>query len=351
MLAIQTCRFLIGTKVPFSDFPQILRTYLAGQNLHYNRFLYYFQDDFGALPKIIRDCPQIGPIRVRQNGSQEQHFLSNIPDGGCTEEDILPLVPKLHRRYGCGEVHLMFCDMDFFGQAIAGILKSPGNTPDCIKSPGITLHRDSVFPRWSSIDLRIVIYDGRYVFDPTPYIQAMQDLFPGIRTMGFIECCMTDAEEQAYSILNRDAALLLEQARSFFRNLLPEEPRHPNFDLHPQKLSAAPVLKRLGRQYGYTYAKCEYHTFSLYKPTQNGHYILLEIDMGRNFDEINTVIEFVGMGFRHRLAQCACLPQGQSELEDNLSRVFQALTDAEQEVIPPLAAHYPPTPDWFVPIA
>ncbi len=148
MLAIQTCRFLIGTKIPFSDCPKIVQTFLNQQNLHYDRFLYYFHDNFGGLPKIMKDCPHIGPMRSRPSNAGELFYLSNIEeDTSCTEDEIISVVPKIHRRYGLSEAHIIYQDIDFFEQKIPAILQTPGNTPSCIKGSSITLYRDSVFPR------------------------------------------------------------------------------------------------------------------------------------------------------------------------------------------------------------
>ena len=154
MLAIQTYRFLIGTKIPFSDCPGIVQTFLNQQNLHYGRFLYYFHDNYGGLPKIMKDCPHIGSMRSRLNINGGEHFyLSNIDeDTGCTEAEVISVVPRIHRRYGLSEAHIIYQDIDFFEQKIPAILQAPGNTPSCIKGSCITLYRDSVFPRWNSID-------------------------------------------------------------------------------------------------------------------------------------------------------------------------------------------------------
>ena len=153
VLAVQTYRFLIGTKVPFSDCPGIVRTFLNRQSLHYDRFLYYFHDNFGGLPKIMKDCPHIGPMRSQPSGAGEVLYLSNIgEDTGCTEAEIMAVVPKIHRRYGLSEAYLIYQDVDFFGKHISSVVQAPGNTPACIKGSSITLYRDAVFPRWNSID-------------------------------------------------------------------------------------------------------------------------------------------------------------------------------------------------------
>ena len=207
MLAIQTYRFLIGTKIPFSDCPGIVQTFMKQQNLHYDRFLYYFEDNYGSLPKIMKDCPHIGSMRSRFNRNGGEHFyLSNIDeDTGCTEAEIISVVPKIHRRYGLSEAHIIYQDIDFFAQKIPAVVQAPGNTPSCIKGSSITLYRDSAFPRWNSIDLKLIIHSGTETYDPTPYFEAMQQLLPGVRYMGFVECYLTIEEQFIYDQLNERA--------------------------------------------------------------------------------------------------------------------------------------------------
>lgn len=351
MLAIQCYRFLIGSKIPFSDWPQIVQTFLEQQSLHYQRFLYYFEDNYGGLPKAIQDCAQMAPIRMRPGSAGNNFYLSNIEDGtGCTEAEIMALMPKIYRRYGFSKTHIIYQDIDFFSQNIPAIVQAPGNTPDCIKGSGITLYRDSVFPRWSSIDLRIIINDGQKTLDPTPYFHAMRQLLPGVRYMGYVECCMSDEEQNACDILNADATVLLEAARSHLGKLLPSESEQPLLMRNTPKLSVAPVLKKMCKQYGYTYVKYEYHTFFIQRRTANGHYILLDIDVGPTFQEVNSLIRYIGAGFDHRIAYSSHSPLNQADLENYLSQCFHGLRSAEEVVFPALDAHFPPTPDWFAPI-
>lgn len=348
MLAIQTYRFLIGTKIPFSDCPRIVQTYLDQQNLHYNRFLYYFQDNYGGLPKIMKDCPHIGPMRLRVNNGRELFYLSNIEeDTGCSEAEILSVVPKIHRRYGLSESHIIYQDVDYWGHNIPAIIQAPGNTPSCIKGSSITLYRDSVFPRWNSIDLSIVIHNGTKTCDPAPYFEAMQQLLPGVRYMGFVECCLTSEEQSLYGQLNEQAAAFVQSACTYFEKQLPERITSTPAILDTPKLSVAPALKRLGKQYGYSYVKYEYGCYFVQKRTANGHYIVLDIDVGPMFKGVGLLIRYVGAGFDHRIGSTFRYPQDQKDLEDYLLQIFDALASAEKDVIPALNDHYPPTPDWF----
>lgn len=347
MLALQTYRFWVGRKIPFSDWPEIIQTFFNKQSLRYNNFLYYFEDNHGGLPKIMKDCPQVGPIRMRTTNIGETFYLSNIEaDTECTESDIMSLMPKIYRRYGFSETHIIYQDIDFFSQNIPAIIHPPGNTPSCIKGSSITLYRDSVFHGLNRIDLRIIINDGHTTFDPTPYFEAMKQLLPGIRHINFVECCMSADEQTLYTELNQTAAPLLEYARSYLTDLLSDKPEPTFCASDAPKLSVAPILKKLCKQHGYTY-RYECRCFSAEKRTKNGHIIFLDIDVGRNSDELNCLIRYVGVGFNHQIAYSSYLPKNQNHVEACLSHCFQALISAEADVFPALDTHFPPTPTWF----
>lgn len=350
MFAIQTYNFLIGTKIPFTEFPGILQTFLKEQNLHYEQFLYYFEDNFDGLPKIMKDCPNIGPIRLRQQNVSFL-YISNIEEAtACTEEEILRVVPKIHRRYGISESYLIYQGVDFFGKTLPTLIQAPGNTPHCIKGPGIVLHRDAVFPRWTKISLRIVVHDGACSYDPTPYFEAMQKLLPGIRYMGFVECCLSEEEHAVYEGLNQRALPLVVQACQYFSERLPSHP--DTYEADTPKFSVAPILKRLGKLYGYTYVKYEYGCYFLQKRTEKGHYISIDIDVGPRFREVTLLVRFIGAGFDHRISNSISrYPRNQKELDSLILQFFMILASAEKEIIPTLDAHYPPTPDWFVPMS
>ena len=349
MLAIQTYRFSIGTKIPFSDCPQIIRKYLQLQSLHYERFLYYFHDN-SRLPKVIKDCPDIGPVRSRTINGMEHLYLSNIgSDHGCTEAEIMGIVPKIHRRYGLSEAHIIYQDIDFFSAKIPSVIQSPGNNPQCIKGSSISLYRDCAFPAWNSIDLRIVVHTKTAAYDSAPYFEALKQLLPGLRHTSFLECCLSDEEQAQYDKLNQGAAALLVNASCYLSRHLPAPLLSDNPGLAPN-LSVAPVLKKLSKQHGYTYLKHEYGCFYIQKRTQNGNYILLDIDVGPNFKGLSLLICYAGAGFKHRITSGFYHPQDQKDLETYVQQCFQALLLWEKEALPALEAHYPPSPDWFCPM-
>lgn len=351
MLAIQTYRFLIGTKVPFSDCPGIVATFLREQNLHYGRFLYYFHDPNGALNKIAKDCPHIGPLRTRLDISGGEHlYLSNIEeDTGCTEGEILAVVPKIHRRYGLSEAHILYQDINFFGKQIPSILRSPGNNPACLKGSGISLYRDAVFSNWNSIELNIILCDGEETFEPAPYFEAMKTLLPGVRTTEFVECCLSEEEQAFYDRQNQRAIPLVETACEFFAERLPGSSSEKDAMLEPPKLSVAPALRKLGKQYGYSYAKHGQGFFSARKRTENGQYIQLDVDVGPMFKGVGLAVRYVGAGFDHPIASAFRYPKDQNDLESWFLQIFKVLASGEEAVFPALEALYPPTPAWFVP--
>lgn len=351
MLAIQTYRFWVRSKIPFSEWPQIAQTFLAQQSLHYDRFLYYFEDDWGACPKAVKNCPNLGPIREGGGIRQKTPYLSNIEDGiGCSEAEIMALMPKIHRRYGFGESYIIFQDIDFFSQNIPAIIQSPGNIPSCVKGSSIVCFRDSVFPNLSCIDLRIIINDGHNIFDPTPYLEAMKQFLPGIKYEGFVECCMTEDEQHNYNILNQNAIPILEEIRNYFATTLPDAPQEPRYSENNVKLTLAPTIKKLCKQYGYTYVQYTSCIFFVQKRTPNGHYIVIYIDPGPYHHEISFWVDFSGVGFKHRIAESSFFQANGGDVNCFLAKCFEVLSAAEKDVLPALDTHFPSTPDWFVPL-
>ena len=354
MLAIQIYRFPIGTKIPFSQWPGIVQTFLAGQNLQYDRFLYYFCDNIrcSALPKIMKDCPHIGPIHTQSTNAGEHRYLSNIEeDTACPAEKILSVVPKIHRSYGLSEACLIYQDIDFFGQKIPAVLQAPGNTPWCIMGSCIILDRNAVFPKHSSISLRIMIHNGTDSFDPVPYAKAMGRLLPGIRCMGSVKYCLTAEEQLHYDGLNEKAAPFIQQARAYFAQQLPQRLDYAFVSrINPPNFSVAPVLKRLGKERGYSYIKHENGNFHVLKRTASGHCIMLNVDVGPMFKGVDVWIHYTGAGFSHSIGSAFCYPKDQEDLESYLLQIFRVLSAAEENIIAPLDTLYPPTPQWYSPV-
>jgi hypothetical protein len=351
VLAIQIYRFRIKTKIPYSDWPQIAKAYLEEQGLHYERFLYYFEDVYDACGKAVKNAPSLGPVRELDDRGRRMQYLSNIEDGiGCSEEEIMALMPKIHRRYGFWSTHVIFQDIDFFSRKIPAIIRGPGNVPDCIKGASIVCFRDSVFASENYLDLRIITYDGENTYDPAPYLEAMKRHLPGIKYESFVGCCMTEAEERAYEVLNREAAPLVERFSGWLGDKLPAIPEKLVYSAENGKLSLVSKLKKLCKQYGYTYVQYISYLFLIRKRTPKGHYLLIDIDTGVYYHQISFVVRFAGVGFRYQIAESSFFQANGGDVDQFLEDCFAALAAAEKEVLPLLDAHFPATPDWFTPI-
>ena len=132
MRLIRNYFFKIGTKIPFSEWPEIVHQFLLENHIISHRFLYYFEDILcynenkeDAMPKcsctkILKDCPSLGEIRYhngKAHGRSDILYLSNIDrQDSFSEEKLLPLMKKIHRRYGFSESDLYYFDIDFFGK-------------------------------------------------------------------------------------------------------------------------------------------------------------------------------------------------------------------------------------------
>lgn len=148
MRVIDCGYFKVKTKIPFSNWTDIVHTYMDEQGLSYGSLYYYFNDlvsaedseeyDFainkGPCARAQRDCPAFGDIHhYRESEYPDVLYLSNIETPtGCTEQDILPLMKKLHRNYGFSQCDLYYADINFFQQMIPAV-KSAGKTCPSIK--------------------------------------------------------------------------------------------------------------------------------------------------------------------------------------------------------------------------
>ena len=348
MRVIGTYYFQIGSKIPFNQWPDLVQTFLQQHGLSYDRFIYYFKENIFGLEKALKDCPKLGPIKryYLEKGGMVR-YLSNLDGEGCTEEEILALMPKIYRRYGFDDTYLIYQNIDFFAERIPATVEEPANRPECIKGASIVCHKDSVFPRLSGITMHIEIGDEHGVKDAAPYVSGMQALLPKTNCLEFVECVMTEEERAMYAQLNEAAAPLLENARKYSESRLPQPGAKWLGD--PPKLTAVPVIKKLCKKFGYTFIKHDSGLTCVEKRTENGHCMMLRVDVTPIGKHVNVWIDFVGLGFRHRIGTAHHAPKNQKELEVYLVEIFAALADMEQETIPALDGHFPPTPSWFVP--
>ncbi len=355
MIAIQSYTFH-AKKIPFSEGPKIVKEFLKQQSLHYRHFFYFFtHSDTPTMQKVVKEIPNIGPIR----GQKFDLYLSNIEDGvGCTEDEIMANMAKIYRRYGFWNSCLVYQDIDYFSYHAPSIRSVPCYSPSHIHGSRIDVSRD----RLSSgcyISLDIVIYDGERHLDPKPYRDAIKKLLPRIRCQEALQWHMTDEEKATYERLKQTVKPHLESAKAFLKQYFPKRTRtaptilqvSPREYYAPSNLSFAPALKKLGKQYGYTYGSsssdASFNLYSVHKRTPMGHYIQVEIDAGSMKKELSIWLQFWGVGFRYDLGACAEDPIDQEALERFMKEAFDVIARAEEEVLPALDAHFPQGPDWY----
>lgn len=309
MKVIQIYQFAIGTKIPFSQWPDIVREYLRGLGLTYERFLYYFDENGLGIQKAIKECPKLGPVQRRTTHKSMHRYLSNLDGSGCTEAEIMGMMSKIYRRYGFNDTFLMYDGIDFFSERVPTLETAPANHLSCLKGASITCHRDSVFPSGSSIMMQIVVGDERGIKDPTHYLEEMKKLLPKIPYTEYVECVADEEEQAMYERLKAEAAPVAEQLRRKADSRLPQPASH--WHGTPPPLKAAPVIKKLCKRFGYTYTRGG----NGQKRTANGHYLTLRVDVTPLGKHVRVWIDFEGLGFYYLLGHSNFGPRDQKELE------------------------------------
>lgn len=372
MRLIKKYSFRIGTKIPYAKWPVLVRQFMEEQGLMSQSFLYYF-DDFPkgeepigeqmktcACAKILKDAPSLGEVRFyngKKEGTSDFFFLSNI-DGSALRSDevILPLMNKIHRRYGFAESDLFYFDIDFFGKKTTlerdfsccdreGFPLDPTRRLELQPyGSGIRLHRDVCGDNELVLSVDI-LHDGE-VFDPVPYAEALRNLLPGIKCEETLEIYLTEEEKRNIGNMDAEAAPMLGQCRNYFDERL--NCQNVQYGFQAQYALATP-LKCLSKKYGYEYRHL-YRScvFSLQKRTQRGHVIYVEVLTEPSRYSLSTVISFCGIGYRHDLGGSCDTPGDQEEADICLLDLMKALAEFERTLLPELDRLYPETPDWFI---
>lgn len=370
MRLIKNYIFKIGTKIAFSEWPEIVHRFLLENHLVSHRFLYYFEDILGTkddalskcgCAKILKDCPSLGKIRYHKEKTYRL-WLSNIDrQDSFPEERILPLMKKIHRRYGFFESRLYYFDIDFFGNrtyfardySAAMRISKADNTPfdptlylGCQPyGSGITLHRDICGDSYLKLSVDI-LHDGA-VLDSTPYYESMQRLLPKIKATTSLEIHLTEEEKRKIEETNHNAEPVLQQCRDFLSKRLPFVDSQNKFS---SNYSVAKPLKKLAKQYGYAY-KLLWNggVYSLEKPTAKGNVIYIDVDCGPSHYNLGIGVSYQGVGFKHAIGKSNQTPTNQQEADAFLEKVLSIVSDFENTLLPSLDKLYPETPSWFIP--
>lgn len=378
MRVIQTYAFKMSPKTPYSDYPAIARRFLEEQNLTSHRFLYFFDElisyrktaeetlSSGSCAKAVRDCPALGKIRFfdgKSYGASPLLFLSNIDtDTGCTEADILPHMKKIHRRYGFCECNLYYYDIDFFGEVIpcdrdltgaehrAACFKKEfnplWNLGDQPYGSGIRLHRYSTGGNY--IALSIDLMHNGVIHDATPYFKAMKAQLPHINPTIKMDIYLSDEEKQEIANWNALSDPVVEKSQNFFTERSPSKERQNYFD---SSYTLAPKLKKLAKQYGFSYHYEGFGVYVLDKRTARGHVLRLWVDSGPSHYDTTYHINIQGIGFCHKLCNSMQIPTNQTESDVCSEKILSIISEFEKTLLPELDAFYEETPNWFVPSA
>ena len=378
MRVIQTCTFKIGTKIPYSEYPAIVHRFFEEQNLVSNRFLYYFDELIhfnktyeetlaaGSCAKAVKDCPELGKIRLFDGTDYERFqslFVSNIDtETDCTEANILPHMKKIHRRYGFCESNLYYYDINFFHNVIPferdmSYAEHRTKHFQCAFDPtalmhrqpygsGIQLHRHITGS--SFISLSIDLLHNGIIHDATPYFNAMKALLPHIHPTISMKIHLSEEEKQEIASWDKQIVPTLEKSRSFFAQRFPGTDKQNNF---PSSYTVAPKLKKLAKQYGFSYHYEGFGVYMLDKRTPRGHVLQLCVDSGPSHFDTTYYVSIQGIGFCHRLCNSMQTPCNQAESDKCAEKIFSILSEFERTTISELDAFYAETPDWFVPSA
>ena len=376
MRLIKNYVFDIGTKIPYSEWPEIVHRFLMENHLVSHRFLYYFEDliinenkDEALLncgcTKILKDCPSLGEIRYYNGKAHKRSdllYLSNIDQqNSFPEEKILPLMKKIHRKYGLYESNLYFYDINFFGNqmcfsrdySLATRISQEDNTPfdptlymnHQPYGSGITLHRDVCADNYLKLSVD-VLHNGA-VLDATPYCDFMQSLLPKIKVTTSLSIYLNEEEQQKIEETNRSAEPMLQQCREFLSQRLLYKYSQ---NLFSSNYSVAKPLKKLAKEYGYTY-KLLWNggVYSLEKRTARGNVLYIVVDCGSSHYNIGVQVTYQGVGFIHTIGRSNSTPTKQQEADAFLRSVISIISEFENTLLISLDKLYPETPSWFIP--
>lgn len=369
--------FNIKTKIPFSEWPEIVHRFMSENHLTSHRFLYFFEDILSinqtkdeALPhsscaKILKDCPSLGEIRYhngRSHNRSDTLWLSNIDQqDNFPESKLLPLMKKIHRRYGFCSSNLYYFDVDFFGKrthferdySVALRMSKADKIPFDPTlymefqpyGSGIILHRDACAENY--LKLSVDILHNGIVMDATPYFESMQRLLPQIKATTSLSIYLTKEEKHRIEEINQTAEPILQNCRGFFESRLSFTSSQNSF---PSNYSVAKPLKKLAKKYGYTY-KLVWNggVYSLEKRTAKGNVIYIEVASGPSHYDLGVGISYQGVGFNHQIGCSNQTPTNQQEADAFFEDTLLVVSEFENTLLPSLDRLFPETPSWFIP--
>lgn len=375
MWVLQSYWYDLGTKTPFDQVPGMVEAFLHSAEASARYFHYHLESldlsgEFrarldgtqcqhcsappsrcsgcreeaekylrkgSACERAAKENPFLGPVKETERKGFKVQFLENGQDRSLDAKDpVYAVLPKLCRRYGFTEVEFSYGDIDFFFREF---------TDSAGTNTVITLHRSS-FPRGNVVEMRVEsVYSGA-IPDGSRYAEELGKHLSRPSYGKSVRVLLDDGEKAFYEDLNAKASDALMGARALFGRYF--DGMDP-VDLSGSSVKLARLLKKLSRQYGYTYEGYAYYVYRLQKRLPGGHYVCVEFVSHPRVPCADPFVVLQGIGFRHSVLQGHFCPRNIQEAEEYLKAFFPVLADAEKTLFQAALEAYPPTPEWFVP--
>lgn len=384
MRVLQCYRFLVGTKIPFDQWPGIIEEYLYRQNLTHRIFHYCLKsfdnsdrcravlngtkcETCGAsgyacercrkeaadtlrkgtgCERAFKENPFMGAVKVQPTRYETIQYLNNFDDeSNGAKENFYDVLSKIYRRYGFAETSIIYRDIDFFFRRVSTPAPEAEFLMNGYEGSGITLYRGCLSQNNTIILVVESCFPGE-VPDAAPYADALGELLPGIKRLSATKIIMEGAEQAYYEELHSRAKPMVQQAKNFFAGRMPQEKGNTEPASH---VSVASWLRKLSKRYGYTYLGYSNYVYFLDKRLPDGHWICLEFLSNPLSPDADPFVTLCGLGFRYEILSDGFSPQNPRDACEYLTRLFDVLAEAEQTVFPAILNLYPATPNWFMP--
>ena len=376
MRVIDTYTFYFGTKIPLSEIPDRIHQFLDSMNLKSDRFMYFFEDcephngprtwATQGCKRILKDCPELGRIRIMNERDDDYPFITNLDGDTFPEEKLLPLMTKIHKRYGFYDTFLFYSDINFFGEVIPFKKPDPINgsyTDDDFTefysywnlNTGIVIHRWNL-TQDNYISLRVDALFGGELRDTSHYYKALRAVLPQMRSYHESYLLPTKEEKAIIDSNNLKAVPVLEKCVQFFKDRLPIIQADSD---STESLGASKIMKQIAKEYGFTYSRAGNGDYKAAKKTARNAVIYVELEISSQpysrfdlqWDGVSIVVSFQGVGFKHELFCDLDIPRNRKAIVDRLNEVFYVIKEFEKTHLEELDACFEETPAWFVPSA
>lgn len=384
MRILQTFRYAMRSKPAFDQLPAIIDDFLHIHGLTHQVFHYYLADldltemfratldgtecqrcgapqyactrcrDEAArylrkgtsCQRAIKDNPFLGNIYTQESKGFITQSLHNFDDNtNNSKEAIYGILTKIYRRYGFTETRLIYRDIDFFAQHTTSPAPEFTVPMHSYQGSSIAILRSGI-PAGNAVVLTIASDDPSDLPDATIYAEALKQHLNCKQYLSTTDLVMSEQEKSLYENLNRQAIPLIQSAKEFFDSRITTPACIDNTASLSQLASQ---LKKICNHYGYTYRGYQYYVYFLEKKLPNGHYINLEFVSNPRYPCADPFVNLCGLGFNHQIWIGDFKPQNPQDIKNYLTEFFEALSEAENTVLPAILDLYPNTPDWFMP--